>query len=73
MRKRYVVYPGPVVSRTDGDVHEVPAENLIRLYGVDRRECVIVRPGDIGGRRIDGLIPLRPDPSGRYKVPERNE
>lgn len=70
-RKRYIVRPGRVFSRTDGDEHWISAQALIHLYQVDPRECVIddryERGGDLQG--LYGLIELCPDPSGAYALP----
>ena len=75
-RKRYLVLPGRVYSRTDGDDHFISASQLMHLYGVDPRECVIgeLEPhGDYSrrplGMRGDDMIELRPDYSGRYQIP----
>jgi len=62
--KRYLVVPGWVRSRVDGDRHWIGAERLMRLYGVDPAECVISRGGMVGRHELRLLIP-RAD--GRYR------
>uniref|UniRef100_A0A6M3LH95 Uncharacterized protein n=1 Tax=viral metagenome TaxID=1070528 RepID=A0A6M3LH95_9ZZZZ len=68
--KKYIVYPGFVTSRNDGDRHYVSASQLIHLHKVQNSECIIVR-----GRRdyykLHGinreLINLIPRSDGNYK------
>ena len=47
MSTKYLVYPGYVRSRSDGDIHFITAQMLMRLYGVRPDECIVVRPDDI--------------------------
>lgn len=74
MSALYVLFPGYVISRTDGQRHWVGAEQLRRLYGVPARECVTYPQGkgaeaDIR-RRIwrapPGSVGLRPRHDGDY-------
>jgi hypothetical protein len=65
--KRYLVCPGYVRSRHDGDLHYVGARELIQLYGVDPADCLIQ------GQLIDptvatGLKRLIPRFSGDYRL-----
>lgn len=46
MRKKYLVRPSEVVSKTDGDVHSISAQQLMRLHGVDPRECIVIKDGE---------------------------
>lgn len=41
MKKKYVVTPGYVISKTDGDKHYISYNRLIALYNVDPKECVV--------------------------------
>lgn len=67
---KYCVHPGWVRSINDGDRHYIPARELMRLYGVDRRSCIVDNPGvHLEGM---GFICLFPQPSGDYTLPERN-
>lgn len=78
VRVKYVLHPGPVRSRTDGQVHHINERQLAFLYGVDMRECVVHHPLSswtpaqyrMAAERNAGLIALRPDPSGRYELPK---
>lgn len=78
---KYAVYPGYMVSRVDKDVHYITAEMLMRLYGVDPAECLVVHPiADTPQSRLDAaaidqrvlelkLIPLHPNYWGKYTLP----
>lgn len=70
-KKRYVVYPGEVRSKADGQVHFVCAADLIRLYEVDHRECIVHRQRQVYDRgyiepTYPGMIPLTPRGDGKY-------
>src|SRR5437763_16714066 len=74
--KRYVLCPGPVTSKIDGDLHYITARQLAFLYQVPMNECYV----DSGSmhwktgktqEHLDSLIWLFPDFHGRYKVPIR--
>jgi len=41
MKKKYVLHPGPLYSRTDDDEHFVGAADLARLYRVRMSECYV--------------------------------
>lgn len=50
MKLRYLLCPGPVQSRTDGDLHHITARQLAFLYGVPMAECVTLpEPAPSGG------------------------
>lgn len=42
--KKYAVCPGYVRSENDGDRHYIGFSALVRLYGVDPTECLLVSP-----------------------------
>lgn len=66
MAKRFAIYPSTVRSQTDGQEHFVSGGRLIELYGLDFRECYIVRRDR--GEIIDpDLLPLFPLQHGGYK------
>jgi hypothetical protein len=67
--KKYLVDPGWVTSVTDGDRHYIGAVALMRLYGVDPRECVIA--DRLQSRKNTELIRLTPRSSGNYVVPKK--
>jgi hypothetical protein len=67
MKKKYVITPGSVFSRIDGQRHYITAPQLMRLYGVTQDECVIVNP--MFEKPPEGLIVLAPRYDGQYTLP----
>jgi len=70
--RRIFVHPGHVVSRTDGDLHFIPAGRLAELYGVRLRDCIVVDKHDPqnhqhGYKNRDGDIHLYPRRDGDYR------
>lgn len=64
---RYVLHPGYIKSKNDGEEHFIGGPKLARLYGVDIRECVF---GDMPGyQECDGDIHLWPQYNGDYSLP----
>ena len=78
MKPKYAVYPGYVTSKSDGDRHYIGPMQLISLYGVDGRECIICEPSSQWGaydyqraaQQCLGLIPLKPQYNGNYSLPQ---
>jgi hypothetical protein len=69
-RRRFVLHPGWVVSRNDGQRHYIDGRALRRLYQVPEGECVVTAgkwPG-IGER--PGDVHLYPDVRGVYRPVE---
>ena len=69
--KKYVVYPGIVFSRSDGDKHYISTHRVMELYGVNPQECVLITDdrSDIElGLNLSHLIPLYPRNDGNYKL-----
>ena len=83
MEVKYAVYPGVVLSKSDGDLHYIPARMLMHLYGVAPGECLEidelrsprnrVEQLDVESRirraKEEKLIALRPQFSGDYSLP----
>ena len=70
--KKHNVWPGFVISRSDGERHYISGLQLVELYKVPLPECIIViSPWDhYGLRRNDKeLIHLFPRNDGNYKLP----
>jgi hypothetical protein len=63
--KKYLVIPDYVKSKNDGQKHYITAKELIRLYGVNPKECVIYDPSK--RQHTSNLIPLGPLFSGKYE------
>jgi len=69
--KRYVLHPGWVFSKTDGDKHFIGGPRLARLYGVDIQECVF---GDVPDyKELPGDVHLAPSYSGDYSLDSINK
>lgn len=63
---KYLLHPGQVRSRNDGDWHYISAGKIADLYGVKIEECRIY-----DSRRAHedcGLIQLYPRYDGEYKL-----
>ncbi len=82
MTHLYLLCPGPVRSRTDGDWHRIGARQLAHLYRVPMDECLVLNHGGSPGfdRRRDELlarvyrgelIKLRPRADGNYVLPPK--
>lgn len=75
--KRYVVIPGFISSKNDGDRHYVGARQLMNLYGVEPSECLIFsynRKGiSLEWLRSRGLVELSPRYDGDYSLQEAIE
>lgn len=72
-RVKYVIHPGFVRSRTDGDIHYISASKLMQFYGVRSNECIIVqkdRPDSVRsiGLDLNKLIHLYPRYDGNYNL-----
>jgi len=71
MKKKYIVRSGHVTSKSDGDRHLITCQQLIKLYGVDARECILVPFGAdtnsiFAGIDIADYIELTPRANGNY-------
>lgn len=75
MIKKYLVLPGFVTSRNDGDRHFIDARKLMMLYKVNPEECVIrpdiTRHEHRAWKEPEGLIHLYPRYDGNYNLPEK--
>jgi len=68
-KRNYLLLGGWVSSKSDGELHYVSATKLLRLYGLDPRECILVN--DFNGSSLRGvdltsLIVLGPRFHGDY-------
>lgn len=75
--KKYLVVPGFVTSKTDGDRHFISSRQLMDLYGVVADDCHIAsHPSHLDGFNIGGenpLIILSPRYDGDYTLPEKKD
>lgn len=75
MRPRYVLHPGHVISKEDGQRHYVDARALMFLYKVHADDCVDpsnlppFRHSDTSFKVDDSIIHLYPQSSGDYRLP----
>lgn len=66
--KKYLVEPGYIISEIDYQEHYVSVHDLMHLYEVDPRECVIDLPFVRNrGHIISKLTKLSPRSDGKYK------
>lgn len=73
--KKYLLCPGYVTSRTDGDRHFIDARRLRELYGVRSEDCEIYNEylGMVHGYFHDSMIRLYPRADGNYSLPSPTE
>jgi hypothetical protein len=67
---KYLVCPGWISSKTDRDEHYIDAPMLMKLYGVDSRECLIRPTGSalLGWQELTDLVRLEPRYHGDYST-----
>ncbi|MCW6598892.1 hypothetical protein [Yersinia ruckeri] len=75
MGNKYLVWPGHVRSQVDGDRHYITAMQLISLYRVRPRDCIIAemlsqKDLNLIRERNPGIIDLYPRYNGNYTLPE---
>jgi hypothetical protein len=72
--KKYVLHPGHVTSKNDGDRHFISSKQLMWLYGVSPDLCVeypdMDNPQNRNWRPPDGAIHSRPKYDGNYTLPD---
>jgi hypothetical protein len=72
MQKKYLLCPGNVKSKTDGDFHHISPVQLKNLYGVPMKECLILsRLTTVD--QIENLIHLKPKYNGDYSLPKEED
>jgi len=71
MKKKYLILPDWVRSMHDGQEHFISADELVRLYGVNKAECQVCRSTLHSRISPPGLIVLRPRYDGDYSIPEQ--
>lgn len=69
MKKKYIVCPGNVRSKSDGDLHYISASKLMMLYRVNPAECIIVEDEMVAGSlNWEDYIILKPSTDGNYSM-----
>lgn len=70
MNEKYLVIPGNVLSKSDGDEHFISAQQLMELYGVNPSECIVIDSPHKALSILDNdYIVLRPRYDGNYNLP----
>jgi|688.fasta_scaffold701676_2 hypothetical protein len=69
-RPRYVLCPGWITSRNDGDRHYISAAKLAKCYDVNLRDCLIQLPKQkLYPEFYTGMVFLEPRLDGDYRLP----
>lgn len=74
--KNYLVKPGYIRSRSDGDEHYISFHQLCDLYGVSPAECLNLEMADMHGYSPDyfkNTPVLTPRFDGKYELPAVGE
>lgn len=71
MNIKYIIHPGNVSSKYDGDVHYISTKQLIKLYKVNPKECLEFCE-DSSICKQKKLIHLFPKYNGDYTIPNIN-
>ena len=66
--KKYMLCPGYIISKNDGQRHYISPADLVRLYGANPAECVIF--GNVPESDHHKYIKLVPKRNGDYFLPE---
>jgi len=73
-KAKYLVFGGLVKSKTDGDIHYIPAHKVCKLYGLNpHAPNVRLASQDVPATYIrddNSWIMLYPRLDGNYKLPE---
>lgn len=64
---KYMIHPGYIRSKSDGQWHWISYGTLIKLYRVNPRDCIVYT--DVNRRIYKGCIDLYPDYDGNYELP----
>lgn len=71
---RYVLHPGYVTSKNDGQEHFIGGPRLAKLYGVDIRDReAVVFGDDLGYREQPGDVHLYPRYDGNYDIQNKED
>lgn len=72
MNKKYALYPGYVLSESDGEIHFISAMQLTELYGIDIKKCIVIdynKPETYAGINLSEYILLGSRRGGNYELP----
>lgn len=67
---RYIIHPGFITSKTDGDFHYVGYQQLVTLYKVDPRDCGLYSPVNFypADSMYEYIVHLYPRWDGNYSL-----
>lgn len=71
IKTMFMLHPGEIRSRSDGDVHYISARQLIQLYGIHPKMCQIYKEGWDRGMSpglSEQFVHLYPRYDGEYQV-----
>lgn len=72
-KTRYVLHPGWVTSKEDGESHYVTVTALAQLYHIPLGACIDASfTKNFRNDRLNELIHLWPQASGNYTLPEES-
>ena len=70
--QRFILHPGFVRSKTDGQQHFISASKLAELYRVDLRDCIVLAPDNpekgFGFEWKEDDVDLYPRTDGNYNL-----
>lgn len=69
MKPKYLIIGGSVRSKNDLELHYVNPMELVSLYGVDKKECILFNGDDdykLRAYRKEDFIVLMPREDGNY-------
>ena len=71
MKRKYVLHPGHITNKNDGQSHYVSAARLADLYGVSLRDCISASTPEYMAdhREYLSATHLYPRYSGNYQLP----
>ncbi len=70
---KYIVHPGPMRSKSDGQWHYIGYGDLIRLYDVRPKDCILATKAVLRSlRKSDDVIHLYPRYDENYEIEEES-
>lgn len=71
MKKKYILHPGFIKSKYDGEIHYISCGQLALLYRIDIKECILdMGENSLRGLNLENYIHLYPKYNGEYIIKE---